>query len=159
MLTWSCNRRHHNWVRVVVISISQVLTDSTGRLRLSAGFLYEESYEECELYEECVFPGDICRLGEGLRTSFFIYCPPHVFKVLVTQSCLTLCNSTNCSLPGSSVHGILQARVVDWVAIPFSRGSSLPRDQTQVSHRFFATWATKPRVKQYVSKHSVTLVL
>ena len=47
---------------------------------------------------------------------------------LVTQSCLTLCNSMDCSLPGSSVHGILQARLLEWVAISFSRGSSQPRD-------------------------------
>ena len=39
-----------------------------------------------------------------------------------------------CSLPGSSVHGILQARILEWIAIPFSRGSSLPRDQTCVSY-------------------------
>ena len=51
----------------------------------------------------------------------------------VAQSCLTLCNSMNCSLPGSSVHGIFQASVLDWVAIPFSRGSSRPRDRTRVS--------------------------
>ena len=46
----------------------------------------------------------------------------------------------NCSLPGSSVHGILQARVLEWVAIPFSRGSSWPRDQIRIFHiagRFF----------------------
>ena len=45
-------------------------------------------------------------------------------KVLVTQSCLTLCDPVDCSPPGSSVHGILQARILEWVAIPFSRGSS-----------------------------------
>ena len=44
------------------------------------------------------------------------------------QSCLTLCNPMDCSLPGISVHEILQARILDWVAMPFSRGSSLPRD-------------------------------
>ena len=49
------------------------------------------------------------------------------------QLCLTLCDPTVCSLPGSSVRGILQARLLEWVAIPFSRGSSRPRDQTQVS--------------------------
>ena len=43
-------------------------------------------------------------------------------KLLVTQSCLTLCNSMDCSLPSSSVHGILQARMLECVAIPFSRG-------------------------------------
>ena len=50
-------------------------------------------------------------------------------KVLVAQSCLTLWNSVDCSLPASSVCGILQARIVEWVAIPFSRGSYWPRDQ------------------------------
>ena len=54
-------------------------------------------------------------------------------KVLAIQLCLTLCDPMDCSPPGSSVHGILQARIQEWVAIPFSRGSSLPRDQTQVS--------------------------
>ena len=65
----------------------------------------------------------------------------------VTQSCLTLCNPMNCSPPGSSVHGILQARILLWVVvILFSRGSSQPRDQTWVSHiagRFFTVWATR----------------
>ena len=51
--------------------------------------------------------------------------------MLVAQSCPTLCNPTD--PPGSSVHGILQARIPEWVAIPFSRGSSQPRDPTWVS--------------------------
>ena len=51
----------------------------------------------------------------------------------VAQSCSTLCNPMDCSLPGSSVCGILQARILEWVAIPFSRASSQPRDQTQLS--------------------------
>ena len=54
-------------------------------------------------------------------------------KVLVTQSCLTLGNPIDCSPPDSSVHGILQARKLEWVAIPFSSLSSPPRDRTQVS--------------------------
>ena len=49
------------------------------------------------------------------------------------QSCLTLCNPMNCSLPGSSVHGIFQARILEWVAISFSSRSCLPRDRTHVS--------------------------
>ena len=52
---------------------------------------------------------------------------------LVPQSCPTLCNPMDCSLPGSSVHRILQARILEWVAMPSSRGSSSPRDRTQVS--------------------------
>ena len=49
------------------------------------------------------------------------------------QSCPTLCNPMDCSPPGSSVHGILQARILEWIAIPFSRGSSHPRDRAWVS--------------------------
>ena len=61
----------------------------------------------------------------------------YTVKVKVTQSHLTLCNSMD-----YTVHGILQARILQWVAIPVSRGSSQPRDQTQVSHisvRFFTS--------------------
>ena len=50
--------------------------------------------------------------------------------MLVTQLCPTLCNPMNCSPPASFVHGIFQARILEWVAIPFSRGSFWPRDQT-----------------------------
>ena len=59
--------------------------------------------------------------------------------VLVAQSRPTICDPMDCS-PGSSVHGILQARILEWVAIPFSRASFQPRDRTRVSHiagRFF----------------------
>ena len=52
---------------------------------------------------------------------------------LVAQSCPTLCDTIDCSPPGSSVHGILQARILEWVAMPCSRGSSWPRDRTWVS--------------------------
>ena len=60
--------------------------------------------------------------------------------VLVAQSCPTLCNPTDYSLPGPSVHGILQAIILEWLAIPFSKGTSHPRDRTLVSciaGRFF----------------------
>ena len=62
-------------------------------------------------------------------------------EVKDTQSCLTLCNPMD-----YTVHGILQARILEWVAIPFSRGSSPPRDWTQVSQiagRFFTSWVTR----------------
>ena len=65
--------------------------------------------------------------------------------VLVSQLCLTFCDPTDCSLLGSSVHGILQARILEWVAFPFSRGSSQPRDRTWVpciAGRFFTVWPT-----------------
>ena len=52
--------------------------------------------------------------------------------LLVAQLCPTLCNPKDCNLPGSSVQGISQARILDWAAISFSRGSSRPRDQTLI---------------------------
>ena len=67
-------------------------------------------------------------------------------QVIVAQSCPTLGNPMDCSLQGSSVHGILQARILEWVAICSSRGSSWPRDWTQVSHiagRFFTVSTTR----------------
>ena len=64
----------------------------------------------------------------------------HSLKVKVTQSCLTLCDSMV-----YRVHGILQARILQWVAVPFSRGSSQPRDWTQVSH--IVGWFFKPGLR------------
>ena len=61
----------------------------------------------------------------------------------VTQSCSTLCDPMDCSLSSSSVHGISQARTVEWIATPFSRESSWSRSQTQVScivGQFFTIW-------------------
>ena len=79
----------------------------------------------------------------------------------VTQSCLSLCDPIDCSLPGSSVHEIFQARVLEWAAISFSRGSSQPRDGTWVSHiagRHFTVWATReaPLQLKGLSKSSPT---
>ena len=67
-------------------------------------------------------------------------------KVSVAQLCPTICNPMDCSLPGSSAHGTLQARILEWVAIPFSRGSSWSWDQTQASciaGRVSTIWATR----------------
>ena len=64
----------------------------------------------------------------------------------VAQLCPTLCKPVDCSPPGSSIHGILQARILEWVAISFSRGSSQPRDRTWVSctaGRRSILWATR----------------
>ena len=68
----------------------------------------------------------------------------------VAQLCLTLCDPMDCSLPGSSVHGIFQARILEWVAISYSRWSSQPRDRTRVSCtacRLFTFWTTKVKWK------------
>ena len=67
------------------------------------------------------------------------------WKSEVTQSCPTLCNPMDCNPPGSSIHGIFQARILEWVAISFSRRSSRPRDWTRVSHIVGrrSVWATR----------------
>ena len=77
--------------------------------------------------------------GPHFENHYVCACP-------VAQSCPTLLDPMDCSPPGSSVHGILQARTLEWVAMPSSRGSSQPKDQTQVSQiagGFFTIWATR----------------
>ena len=73
----------------------------------------------------------ICFLVKIFLLTFKISLKKVKMKVLVTQSCLTLCNPLDCSPTGSSVHGILQAWILEWVVIPFSRGFSQPRQWTQ----------------------------
>ena len=80
---------------------------------------------------------------ELLRVLLFLgWARKHTCVFSLTQLCPTLCNPMDCSPTGSSIHGIFQARILEWVAIFSSRGSSQPRDQTWVScipGRFFAT--------------------
>ena len=66
-------------------------------------------------------------------------------KSEVAQSCQTACDPVDCSLPSFSIHGILQARILVWVAMSFSGGSSWTRDWTQVSYRHFTLWAIAGR--------------
>ena len=76
--------------------------------------------------------------------------------VLVAQLCPTLCDPTDCSPPGFSVHGILQARILEWIAIPFSRVTSQPRNQTLVScmaGRFFTVGAQGSRFHLQMAKN------
>ena len=74
---------------------------------------------------------------ERLTLSLILYFACHLLSFEseseATQSCPTLCYPIDCSPLGSSIHGILQARILEWVAISFSRGSSRPRDRTWVS--------------------------
>ena len=81
-------------------------------------------------------------------------------KVLAAQSCPTLCDPMDWRPPGSSVHGILQARILERVAIISSRGSSRPRGWTQLSHiagRFFTIWATRETHIYILQGHIGTL--
>ena len=90
----------------------------------------------------------VCFIFFWLFVVFFLFLL--LVSVLVAQSCPTLCDPMDCSPPGSSVHEIFQARILEWVAISFSRGSSQPRDQTRVSctaGRFITDWATREAPK------------
>ena len=82
--------------------------------------------------------------------------------MLVAQLCLTLCDPMDCKLPGSPVQGILQARILEWIAIAFSRGSSRPRDRARVAciaGGFFTISATRDAVggDGLVTKSCLTL--
>ena len=92
-------------------------------------------------------------------TIFYVFIILFVY-MLVAQLCLTLCDPKDCSPPGSSVHGILQARMLEWVAIPFSRASSWPRDQTCISSmagRFLTVWDTREAL--YLFTYLINLFL
>ena len=110
------------------------------------------SRQECQSGLPCRPPGDLSHTvaepmspslaGDSLPLSYLTACLPA--KSL--ESCPTLCDPVGCSRPGSSVRGILQGRTVKSVAYPFSRGSSQPRDRTQVSCTagvFLTSWATR----------------
>ena len=81
----------------------------------------------------------------------------------IAQSCPTLCDPMDCSLPGSSVYGIFQAIVLEWIAISFSKESSQPRDRTRVSHivdrRFTICDLSQKAEKQIVSINHFYLLL
>ena len=97
-----------------------------------------ETFPCCVLWAVLRFGNTLCKHAKSL------------------QSCPTLCDPTDCSLPGSSVHGILQAGILEWVAVPSMRGFSQPMDRTQVScivGRFLTTWGTReaPRILEWVA--------
>ena len=101
------------------------------------GFSRQEYWSELP----CPPPGDLLDPGIKPRLLHLLHCrwilnsQNHLGSlcVLVMQSCPALCDPMDCSLPGSSVHGIFQARILEWLAMPSSRGSSRPSDQTGVS--------------------------
>ena len=84
--------------------------------------MVENALEEEDLIEKCV----LALLSLVTLKELLDLC-------VHAQSCLTLCDLMDCSPPGSSVHGVFQARILEWVAISFFRGSSQPRDQICIS--------------------------
>ena len=94
-----------------------------------------------------IFMNVLCEMVE----STIWLCPWEGLHGVHAQSCPTLWDPMDCSPPGSSVRRILWARILEWVAIPCSNGSSWPRDQNQVSYTaggFFAVWATREALKR-----------
>ena len=81
-----------------------------------------------------IFIITLSSLNWGSLTVVSIVCMYVCVCVQPLQSCLTLCNAMSCSPPGSSAHGVLQARILEWIAMPSSRGSSQPRDRTHISY-------------------------
>ena len=81
-----------------------------------------------------------------------------IILVLVAQSCPTLCNPMNCTPPGFSVHGILQARILDWLAISYSKASFRLRDQTRSSALTRGFFTTVSPLKLHKELHKVSNV-
>ena len=88
-------------------------------------------YMEVALLRQCYSKWGLILISRLKNSQVKYVCACMHVKSL--QSCVTLCDSMDCSPPGSSVHGVFQVRILEWVVIPFSRGSSRPRDQAHVS--------------------------
>ena len=95
-------------------------------------FSFKITYEDNVIFN--FYNNSFFSFTNSLWTEKICVCACVCVCVLVILSCLTLCDPMDCSPPGSSVHGILQARILERVAISSSRRSSQPRDRTQVSH-------------------------
>ena len=144
------------WVTVLVFFFKGFPDGSAGKeSACNVGDLgWEDPLEKGAATHSSIWPGEFhglyspwvtkswTRLSSFHFTSlFFCFFPDHYLEVELlgyrrdacTQLCLTLCNPMDCSPPGSFVPGIFQERIMEWVAISFSRGSSPPRDQTCVS--------------------------
>ena len=116
--------------------------------------IWWEWSESCSVMSDSLPPHGLCSPWNsaghytkvGIQRSSLLLPGFSLYICLCVLSCVWLCDLLDCTPPGSSLHGILQARILEWVAIPFSRGSSWPRDPTQVSHisgRFFTIWAIR----------------
>ena len=141
-----------DWVHLFIHSLRQTwLSCSQWGVCMHVSVLVTRSYLNLCKPMDCSLPGSpVHGIGGGCVCVCLCVCVcvcvclcvcvSVSVSVLVIQWYPTLCNPMDCSPPGSSVHGILLARILEWVAISFSRGSSRPRDRTQVScivGRFF----------------------
>ena len=125
-------------------------------------FLLRESHTWADIWHQfnrTLLSCKTCPLFWQLKPNYwFTICTQvhYVHACLVTQSCMTLCDPLDCSPPGSSVHEIIQARILEWVVMPSSRESSWPRNQTLIScvfciaDGFFTHWAVREAPVQYI---------
>ena len=139
----------------------------TCQIPLSMGFPRQEYWSGWPFPSpgDLPYPG-IKFVSLALAGGFFTTEPPGKplvsFSVVVGQPCPNLCDPMGCSLPGFSVHGILQARILECLAISFSRRPSWPRDWTWVlcfAGKFFTVWATREWLNREFHKWLVTVSL
>ena len=135
--------------RKLQVQLFVTLRTVTHQALLSMGFSRQEYWSGLPCLLQGIFltqGSNSCVLYPGLAGRFFTTSATYVkVKLKTPQLCPTLCSPMDCT-----VHGILQARILEWVAFPFSKGSSQPRDWTQVSHiagRLFTSWATREAQK------------
>jgi len=140
---WRNRNPPHSWWECKLFSLWRTVWRFLIKLKIELP--YDPAIPLLGIYpEKIIIQKDICT--PVFTAALFTIVKTWNVKVLVAQSCPTLCDPMDCSLPGSSVYWILQARILELVAIPFSRGSSRPRDRTHVSWiagRFFTIWATR----------------
>ena len=170
LLSMGSQRVGHHWV--TSLSLSSILawripwTVEPGRLQSMGLRRLQHNWETNTFTHFCgrqvgisririqvqggLFPNPLCLTlvyaQNGNPSAIDQWLPNVKVKMLVAQSCPTLVTCMDYSLPGSSVHGISQARILEWVAIPFSKVSSWPMDWIQVfciAGRFFTIWATR----------------
>ena len=104
------------------------------RYLLTSYFCIPVSYDEKDIFFCVLVLEGLVGLHKTVQLQLLQnYSLGHLLLLPFTQSCQTLCDPMDSSLPGSTIHGIFQARILEWAAISVSRGSSQPRDQTRVS--------------------------
>ena len=154
------------WITAPQASLSITIFQST--LRLTKECLQSLNYvhynehcggpkEQWDIIKEMIY-----FLKQGLRVSVLMSNSlwPHKWSEVTQLYCLTLCNPMDCRPPGSSIHGIFQARILEWVSISFSRGSSWPRDRTWVSciaGRLFTIGVNRELTVAYLAPLSSTI--
>ena len=130
------------------------------------GLSQGRTIEAYRCYDAVLVSSQPSNSGGWLKKEQSILHTDSLCACLLVQSCPTLCNPMDCSLSGSSVHGIFQARILEYVAIPFSKRSSQPRDRSWVSmspalqaDSLLLTHWESPHRKHYILKSQVQILL